>query len=63
MTVVPGQEIINAVHGREGDMKGIAYGFSGECFRIDQCFRQCDNFISYREQGNPGQGLKPSCNR
>ena len=35
------------MHGRQCDMKRIAYGFWGECFGINKCFGQRNHFVSY----------------
>jgi hypothetical protein len=43
MTVIPGEEIINAVNGRYSNMKGIAQGLSWKSPRPNKNFRKCQN--------------------
>jgi len=39
MTVIPGKEIINPVHGSHGDVEGITDGFSGDRSFLNKRFR------------------------
>lgn len=54
MTIVPGKEIFNPVHGSHSDMEGITDGLSGDCSSLNKRFREQDDLFGHRKKGYSG---------